>query len=82
MFCCCLVSQSFSFVTTWIVAHQDSLSMRFLSQEYWNGLPFPSPEDLPNPGIKPKSPVALALQADSLPDEPSGSPCNGLFPSK
>jgi len=69
-------------VTPWTVTRQAPLPMGFLSQEYWNGLPFPPPEDLPNPGIKPKSPVALALQADSLPDEPSGSPCNGLFPSK
>ena len=41
--------------------------MGFSRQEYWSGLPFPSPEDLPNPGIKPRSP---ALQADSLPTEP------------
>ena len=42
-----------------------------LQQEYWRGLTFPSPEDLPNPGIKPRSP---ALQADSLPLEPPGKP--------
>ena len=47
----------------WTVAFQDPLSMGFCSQEYWSGLPFPSPEDLPDPGIKPGSP---ALQADSL----------------
>ena len=41
--------------------------MEFSRQEYWSGLPFPSPGDLPDPGIKPKSP---ALQADSLPSEP------------
>ena len=40
-------------------------------QEYWNGLPFPSPGDLPNPGIEPQSP---ALQVDSLPSEPPGTP--------
>ena len=45
------------------VAHQAPLSMGFSRQEYWSGLPFPSPGDLPNPGIKPKS---RALQADSL----------------
>ena len=44
----------------WMIAHQDPLSMGFSWQEYWSGLPFPSPEDLPNPGIKPRSP---ALQA-------------------
>ena len=40
------------FVTPWTVVHQDPLSMEFSSQEYWNGLPFPSPRDLPNPGIE------------------------------
>ena len=43
--------------------------MEFSRQEYWNGLPFPSPGDLPNPGIELRSP---ALQADSLPSEPPG----------
>ena len=41
--------------------------MGFPSQEYWSGLPFPSPGDLPDPGIKPKSPVSPVWQADSLP---------------
>ena len=45
--------------------------MEFSRPEYWSGQPFPSPEDLPNPGIKPRSP---ALQADSLPSEPQGKP--------
>ena len=57
------------FVTPWTVAHQAPLSMGFSRQEYWSGLPFPSPGNLPDPGIKPGSP---ALQADSLPFEPSG----------
>ena len=43
--------------------------MEFSRQEYWSGLPFPPPGDLPDPGIKPQSP---ALQADSLPSEPPG----------
>ena len=47
----------------------DSLSIEFSRQEYWGGLPFPSPGDLPIPGIKPGSP---ALQADSIPSEPPG----------
>ena len=47
--------------------------MEFSRQEYWNGLPFPSPGDLLNPGIEPKSPT---LQADSLPAEPHGKPKN------
>ena len=54
------------FVTPWAVAHQAPLSMEFSSQEYWSELPFPSPGDPPNPGIKPSSLVARALQADSL----------------
>ena len=45
--------------------------MGFSRQEYWSGLPFPSPDDLPNPGIEPGSP---ALQADTLPSEPPGKP--------
>ena len=45
------------FVTTWTVAHHAPLSMGLSRQEYWSGLPFPSPEDLPDPGIKPRSPA-------------------------
>ena len=60
-----------SFVTPWTVAHQAPLSMGFSRQEYWSGLPFTSPGDLPNPGIKPRSP---ALQADALTSEPPGKP--------
>ena len=62
------------FVTSWTVAHQAPLSMRFSSQEYWNGLPFPSPWDLPGPGIEPKSLCLLHWQEGSLPLEPLGSP--------
>ena len=58
------------FATTWIVARQASLSLRFSRQEYWSGLPFPSSGDLPNPGFEPESP---ALQADSLSSEPPGT---------
>ena len=54
------------FATPWTVAHQAPLSMGFSRQEYWSGLPFPSPGDLPNPGIELGSP---ALQADSSPTE-------------
>ena len=56
---------------TWTVVYQASLSMGFFRQEYWSGLPFPSPGDLPDPGIKPKSP---ALKADPLPTELQGKP--------
>ena len=55
------------FATPWTVACQPPLSMGFSRQEYWSGLTFPSPEDLPDPEIKPGCP---ALQADSLPSEP------------
>ena len=48
------------------VAHQARLSTRFLRQEYWSGLPFPYPGDLPDPGIKPTSPVSPALKVDFL----------------
>ena len=57
------------FATPWIVAYQAPLSIGFSSQGYWSGLPFPSPGDLPNPGIKPWSPT---LPADALPFEPPG----------
>ena len=59
------------FVTPWAVAHQAPMSVEFSRQEYWSGLPCPSPGDLPDPGIEPVSP---ALQADSLPSEPPGKP--------
>ena len=54
------------FATLWTVAYQAPPSLGFSKQEYWSGLPFPSPGDLPNPGIEPGSPV---LQADALPSE-------------
>ena len=57
------------FVTPWTIAHQAALSMGFSRQEYWSGLPFPSPGDLPNPGIEPGS---LTLQADALTSELPG----------
>ena len=59
------------FSSLWTVASQAPLSMGFSRQEYWSGLPCPSPGDLPNPGIEPESP---ALQADCLHLEPPGSP--------
>ena len=59
------------FVTPWTVAHQALPSMGFPRQEYWSGLPYRTPGDLPDPGIKPRSP---ALQADALTSEPPGKP--------
>ena len=57
--------------TPWTVAHQAPLSMGFPRQEYWSGLPFPSPGDLPEPGIKPVSP---ALTGGFFTTEPLGKP--------
>ena len=59
------------FAILWTVVYQAPLSMGISRQEYLSGLPFPSPEDLPDPGIEPGS---SALQADSLLPEPQGSP--------
>ena len=59
------------FATLWTVAHQVPLSMGFLRQEYWSGLPFPSPGDLPNPGIKP---LSSALAGGFFAAEPPGKP--------
>ena len=67
------LSHVHSFVTTWTVAHQAPLSIEFSRQEYWSGLPFPSPGDLCNPGIEPGSP---ALQADCLLSETPDKPKN------
>ena len=69
------------FVTPWIGASQTPLSMGFFRQEYWSGLPWPPPGDLPDPRIKPRSP---SLQAHSLPSASPGKPRNtgvgSLFP--
>ena len=67
----CMLSCIQLFVTPWTVACQDPMSMRFPRQEYWSGLQFPLPGDLPDPGIEPASPVSPALQADFLLFEPS-----------
>ena len=70
--CCCLVSKSYpTFGTLWIIAHQALLSMGFPRQGYWSGLLFPSPGDIPNPGIKP---VAHALAVGFFTAEPPGKP--------
>ena len=59
------------FAILWTVAYQAPPSMGFSRQEYWSGVPFPSPGDLPDPGVKPRSPE---LQTDALPSEPPGKP--------
>ena len=66
-----LLSNVQLFVTPSTVVYQAPPSMGFSSQEYWSGLPFPSPGHLPDPGIEPRSP---ALQADALPPEPPEKP--------
>ena len=63
---CSVMSSSAS---PWIIAWQAPLSLEVSRQEYWNGLPFPTPGDLPDPGLKPVSCVSPALQADSLVSE-------------
>ena len=63
------------FASPWTVDYEAPPSKEFSRQEYWNGLPFPSPGDLPNPGVEPRSP---ALQADTLPSEPPGKPFSCL----
>ena len=73
-------------MTPWTVAHQAPLPMGLSTQEYWSGLPFLSPGDLPKPGIKPGS---LTSQVDSLPPEPLESQLHvchallkGIFPTQ
>ena len=66
-----LLSRVQLFATLWTVAYQAPLSMGFSRQKYWSGLPFPSPGDLPDPGIEPGFP---ALEADALTSEPPGKP--------
>ena len=63
------LSRVWLFATPWTVAYQASPSMGFSRQECWSGLPFPSPGDLPDPGIEPESP---ALEEDALTSEPPG----------
>ena len=65
-----LLSRVRLFATPWTVAHEAPPSMGFSRQEYWSGLPFISPGDIPNPGIKPRSP---ALRVDALTSEPPGN---------
>ena len=77
--CVCMCALSCSavsdlFVTPWTVAGQAPLSMRFSRQEYWRGLPFPPPGDVPHPGIEPTFP---ALAGGFFTTEPPGKPYYG-----
>ena len=58
------------FVAPWTVAQQDPLSLEFSRQEYWSGLPFPSPGDLPDPGIEPASPALAGFFTTEPPGKP------------
>ena len=69
-------------VTPRTVAHQAPMSMGFPRQEYWTGLPFPPPGDLPNPGIKLASLMSPTWQVGSLPLLPPGKPNNPLIKKK
>ena len=69
--CVCVKSLSHVQLFATPAAHRAPLSLGFSRQEYWSGLPFPSPGDLPDPGMEPQSP---ALQADALSSEPPGEP--------
>ena len=67
------------FATSWTIAYHTPPSMGFSWQEYWSGLPFPSPGDLPGPGMKPTSPVSPALAGEFFTTEPPGKPMeNGM----
>ena len=74
----CMYAQSLScarfFVTPWTVAHRASLSVEFPRQEYCSELPFPSPGDLPNPGIEPTSPASPSLAGTFFAVEPLRKP--------
>ena len=72
--CAWVLSHVQLFATLWIVAHHVPLSVGFSRQEYWTGVPFPPPGDLPDPGMKSGFPASLALQANSLPLELWGKP--------
>ena len=66
---CLVTKSSLILATLWTLAYRAPLSKRFSRREYWSEMPFPSPGDLPDPGIEPRSP---ALQVDSLPTELPG----------
>ena len=79
----CMHAQSVScvrvFATPWTVARQASLSMGFSRQAYWSGLPHPSPGDLPDPGIEPRSPVSPVLAGKFFTTESPGKSIRGTY---
>ena len=81
----CVLSHSVmsnSFRTMWTVSRQDPLSMGFIRLEYWSGLPFPTPDNLPDPGFEPASLVPPALEGvfftNALPEKPIYGSINSL----
>ena len=74
MCCACMLSRVRLFLTLWTVLCQAPLPMEFSKQEYWDGLPFPSPGDLPDPGIKPVPSISLALAEGFFTTVPPGKP--------
>ena len=70
----CVLSNVWLCVTLWTVAHQAPLSIGFSRQEYWSGLPFPTPGRLPDPGIQPLSPVSPEMAGSFFMTEPPGKP--------
>ena len=70
----CVFSRVQLFATPWTVVHQAPLSMEFSRQDYWSGLPFATPWDLPNPGVKPMSLAPPALAGRLFPTAPPGKP--------
>ena len=73
------VTQSSHFATPWTGAHHASPSMGFFKQEYWSGLPFPSPEELPDPETEPMSAACPALASRFFTMEPPGKPVIYIF---
>ena len=73
------LSRVWLFATPWIIVHQAPSSMGVSREEYWSGLPFPSPGDLLDPGVEPRAP---ALQADTLTSEPPGKPIPSIATHK
>ena len=72
--CCQPLSHVQLFATPWTIARQPPLSVGFPREEYWRGLPFPTPGDLPDPGIEPESLVSLALAGGFFTTELLGKP--------
>ena len=81
--CVCERTHSLScvqlFVTPWTVARQAPLSMEFSRQEYWSGLPFPTPGDLPDPVVEPASLMSPELASGFYSTEPPVKPCHGVL---